>query len=227
MMTLFEKAAVLQYHRRRISDSGRCALGWRTTDSQRLRFEALCRVGDLSHRKVLDLGCGYGDLKPFLDQRFTDVAYLGVDHMPEFIDEARRRHGHLPRTGFVEADILNAVLPQADYVLASGAMSYRSRNALYPFNLIRQMWEAATCGIAFNLLDANVFQATHVLCGQDPEETLAFCRTLDPGAQIIKGYVVDDFTVLMRRQHKEEGSRGEEGVCHGVGQNGRLRRPAG
>lgn len=199
MMDLLEKAAILQYHRRRIGDPERCALGWRTPDSQRLRFEALCHIGDMSGCKVLDLGCGYGDLKPFLDQRFTDVAYLGIDHMPEFIDEARRRHGHLPRTGFVQADILNVVLPQVDYVLASGAMSYRSRNALYPYNLIRQMWEAATRGIAFNLLDANVFEATHVLCGQEPQTILAFCRTLDPAAELMTDYVADDFTILMRR----------------------------
>ncbi|GLQ87802.1 class I SAM-dependent methyltransferase [Dyella flagellata] len=200
MMDLFEKAAVLQYHRRRIGDPERCALGWRSPDSQRLRFEVMCRVGDMSGCKVLDLGCGYGDLKAFLDTQFTELAYLGVDHMPEFIEEACRRYGHLPRTGFVQADILNAVLPEVDYVLASGALSYRSSNALYPYNLIRQMWEAATRGLAFNLLDANVFEATPVLCGQDPGEILAFCRTLDPAAELVTGYVADDFTILMRRR---------------------------
>ncbi|HUB88128.1 MAG TPA: class I SAM-dependent methyltransferase [Dyella sp.] len=199
MMDLLEKAAILQYHRRRIGDPERCALGWRTPDSQRLRFEALCRVGDMSGCNVLDLGCGYGDLKPFLDRRFTEVAYLGVDHMPEFIDDARRRHGHLPRTGFVQADMLNAQFPAVDYVLASGAMSYRSNNALYPYSLIRQMWEATIRGIAFNLLDAHVFDATHVLCGQDPKAILAFCRTLDPAAELLAGYLADDFTILMRR----------------------------
>lgn len=199
MMDLLEKAAILQYHRRRIGDPERCALGWRSPDSQRLRFDVLCRVGNLSNCKVLDLGCGYGDLKPFLDQRFSDVAYLGVDHMPEFIDEARRRHGHLSRTEFVQADMLNAVFPQVDYVLASGAMSYRSRNALYPYNLIRQMWECAARGIAFNVLDANVFEATPVLGGHDPEAILAFCRALDPAAERVTGYVPDDFTILMRR----------------------------
>jgi SAM-dependent methyltransferase len=199
MMDLLEKATVLQYHRRRIGEPDVRALGWRSVDSQRLRFDVLCRIGDLSGRKVMDLGCGYGDLKPFLDQRFADVAYLGIDHMPEFIDEARRRHGHLPRTGFVQADILNAVFPEVDYVLASGAMCYRSRNALYPYNLIRQMWDAAQCGIAFNLLDANVFVASDVLGGQHPEEILAFCRTLNPAAELVTGYLADDFTLLMRR----------------------------
>jgi trans-aconitate methyltransferase len=199
MMHLLEKAAVIQYHRCRIGEPKLCALGWRSADSQRLRFDVLCRVGELGDCKVLDLGCGYGDLKPFLDQQFNDVAYLGIDHMPEFIDEARRRYGHLPRTGFVQADILNAVFPEVDYVLASGAMSYRSRNALYPYHLIRQMWETAKRGVAFNLLDANVFTATHVLCGQNPEAILAFCRTLDPAAELVSGYLSDDFTILMRR----------------------------
>jgi SAM-dependent methyltransferase len=199
MMDLFEKAAVLQYHRRLVGAPGLGALGWRSAESQSLRFDVLCRVGDLSGSKVLDLGCGYGDFKPFLDQRFAHFAYLGVDHMAEFIDEARYRYGHLPSTGFVQADMLRAVFPEVDYVFASGAMSYRSRNALYPYNLIRQMWETARRGIAFNLLDANVFVPTHVLSGQDPEAILAFCRTLDPAAEIVTGYLADDFTILMRR----------------------------
>jgi SAM-dependent methyltransferase len=198
-MDLFEKAAILHYHRQRIKMPGLDPLGWRSVESQQRRFEALCGVGDLSGLKVLDLGCGYGDLKPFLDQRFPDVSYLGVDHMPEFVDEARLRYGHLPKTEFIQADFLSAAFPEVDYILASGALNYRSGDPSFPHEIIRRMWAACRCGLGFNLLDANVFEEDYLLRGRQPEVVHAFCRGLDPQASLASGYLPDDFTILMRR----------------------------
>ena len=198
-MNLIERATVMRFHRDRLQQSPTKAQGWRCEDSQQKRFEILCRIGDLAGCKLLDLGCGYGDLKPFIDRRFRNVSYLGVDHLPEFVDEARRRHGERADAGFVCADFLNAILPQADYVFASGALGYRSRNQLHPFRMIGQMWQACTRGVAFNLLDARTFEADEVLCGQYPDAILDYCRQLDPQADLITGYLPDDFTIFLRR----------------------------
>ena len=40
---------------------------------------------------VFDLGCGYGDLKTYLNQKFSDFTYIGIDQMPEFIAVAQER----------------------------------------------------------------------------------------------------------------------------------------
>jgi SAM-dependent methyltransferase len=195
-----EKATVIRFHRDRLRLSPLKAQGWRSADSQQKRFEVLCGIGDLEGCKVLDLGCGYGDLKTYVDSHFHGVSYLGVDHLPEFIDEARQYHGEGADTGFVCADFLNAILPQADYVLASGALGYRSRNQLHPFSIIGQMWQACTRGVAFNLLDARHFEADEVLCGHHPDAILDYCRRFDPQAELITGYLPDDFTIFLRRR---------------------------
>lgn len=198
-MHLLEKATVQSFHRQRLGADTLHALAYRDAQSQRLRFEALAHWGDFSGLTVLDLGCGYGDLLPFLRGRFTGVTYLGVDFLREFVEAARARHGEAPGVQFLQADFLTTGLPQVDVVVACGSLNYRSTNDLHPWQAIARMWAAARCGVAFNVLDATVFGADPVLAGQAPGTVLDFCRRMDATAGLVTGYLPDDFTVLMHR----------------------------
>lgn len=198
-MHLIEKATVQAFHRSRLNGSTIHALGYRSQESQTRRFQTLLQLGDFSHCSVLDLGCGFGDLKAFLDQHYKDFVYLGVDFLKEFIEGAQLRYGELANTQFFEADFLTVGLPEVDIVIASGSLNYRSENALHPWQSISRMWEAANKGVVFNLLDAAQFESDEVLRAYDQNEVLNFCRQLDPDTEIISGYLPDDFTVLMRK----------------------------
>ncbi|MDY6983377.1 MAG: class I SAM-dependent methyltransferase [Pseudomonadota bacterium] len=198
-MNLVEKARVQAFHRARFGAAPIAELGFRSADSQLQRFATLCRWGDMSGSLVLDLGCGHGDLRPYLAARFTDTEYLGLDFLKEFVAVAEERHGHLPGTQFLQADFLSVGLPEVDIAIASGSLNYRSDNELHPWQAISRMWECARKGVAFNLLDARHFIADEILCGYDPDEVLRFCRQLDAKAELITGYLPDDMTVLLRR----------------------------
>ncbi|NOY84878.1 MAG: class I SAM-dependent methyltransferase, partial [Nitrospirae bacterium] len=106
-MNLIEKATIMHYHRHRIAsyktDSVK-ALGWRGSESQLKRFEVLASIGDLNGACILDVGCGYGDLKAYLDQHFSDFVYIGIDQMPEFISEAKRTYQSAVNTAFYQCD---------------------------------------------------------------------------------------------------------------------------
>jgi trans-aconitate methyltransferase len=200
MMTLLEKATIMHYHRHRIDEyeSGTVeALGYRGEQSQSQRFAALTEVGDLSGSSVLDIGCGHGDLKKHLDERFYGYRYVGIDQMPEFIMQARSLYGHRPNCYFCLADFTSAKLPRADYVLASGVLGYRCEKQGFYFSMIAKMYEAADKALAFNMLDAAKFPQHELLTGHDPEEVLTFCETLSPEVRLLRGYLEDDFTVLM------------------------------
>lgn len=199
-MNLIEKATVQAFHRDRLGGSALHALGYRAAESQAQRFQALLHWGDFSSSSILDLGCGYGDLKAFLDQHAQDFIYLGVDFLKEFIEGAQERYGHLPNTQFFQSDFLTAGLPEVDIVIASGSLNYRSDNSLHPWQTIGQMWEVAQKGVVFNMLDAAKFESDAVLCGYDQEEVLKFCRQLDANTQIFSGYLPDDFTLVMRKR---------------------------
>lgn len=199
-MNLIEKATIIHYHRQRIARYGQGtaqALGWQRRERQLKRFEAITGVGDLAGCSILDVGCGCGDLKRYLDQRAAQITYIGIDQMPEFIANARERHKDAPDTYFFQADFTTAMLSKADYVLASGALSYRCDNPDFPHAMIRKLYAAATRALAFNLLDAASFPEHPLLVGYDVDEIASFCRTLGSRVEVVRGYLRDDVTVFL------------------------------
>ena len=72
--------------------------------------------------KVLDIGCGPGDMLPYL----KDVDYLGLDISPEYIEAAQRRFGTAGR--FLVADVGAATVGeergQFDIVLATAVLHH-------------------------------------------------------------------------------------------------------
>lgn len=97
------------------------ALGWDTTAHQRARFAAA--AGLLAGDSVLDVGCGFGDFYGYLrSARRAPRRYHGLDLLPEFAAEARRRH---PGARFSSGDFFaGARAPRADTVVALGILNF-------------------------------------------------------------------------------------------------------
>ncbi len=201
-MNLMEKAAIIHFHRHRIRGfpgGSVGALGWRGAASQSRRFQVIAGSADFSGRSIMDLGCGHGDLVGYLSERFSGFTYAGIDMMAEFLDVALERHGQRPDTVFYQADFTRVELPRADYVIASGALGYRSGDPGFYREMIARMYAAAKRALIFNMLDAEFFPEHELLTGHDREEIVAFCRELSPRVELIRGYLEDDFTVCMFR----------------------------
>lgn len=205
-MDLIEKATVMHYHRHRIAEFQQGSvesLGWRGTFSQQARYQVLAKAGDLNGASLLDIGCGYGDLKAYLDMHFSDFDYIGIDQMPEFIEEAKIRYGGCLRTAFYQTDFIAGELPQVDYVIASGALGYRCKNAGFYTDMICKLYNSAKIALAFNMLDKNHFPQHDLLVGHDRDEILTLCRALSPRVECFSDYLEDDFTIFM---YRNEGS---------------------
>lgn len=205
-MTPIERATVLHFHRHRVATHGSGtpeALGWKHAESQRLRFETIAEAAEFEEGcSVLDAGCGTGDLKAYLDERFRFAAlrYLGIDQMPEFIETARARFaGQADRTAFALAHFDTAPLPRADVVVACGAFGYRCADPHWVFNVVARMYAAAERVFVFTLLDSAVFPEHPLLVGHDIDEVATFCRKLAPRVEVVRGYAPEDAAVVMRR----------------------------
>lgn len=192
----------MHYHRHRIaafSCGSARALGWRNQLSQDARFEVIATIGELHGRSVLDVGCGHGDLKAYLDQCAQDYDYIGIDQMSEFIDDARQRYAGYANAAFFQSDFSQQELPQVDYVIASGALGYRCAQPGFYADMIAKFYAAARIGLGFNMLDARTFPTHDLLVGHDRNAVLEFCRTLSPNVRLVTEYLDDDFTIFMYR----------------------------
>lgn len=79
----------------RIKEQGRSArgLGWDEKSSMLTRFEAATEMYDFTNKRVLDVGCGFGDFFGFLQDRECEPAeYYGVDVAKRALDIAREEH---------------------------------------------------------------------------------------------------------------------------------------
>ena len=196
---LLDNAAISRFHRRRIQEhgpGGPGALGWANLDGQQARFRALAQIGDLAHCSVLDAGCGYADLYPFLRQRYAGVQYHGIEQMPELLDVARARYRDAAGITLGGGDFLRTALPPADYVLASGSLNYRHRAPRFIYQAIEKLFGSCRLGLAFNLLSWEP-PGGGPLAAYDPADILAFCRQLAPRAELLEGYWRNDFTVFV------------------------------
>lgn len=200
-MNLIEHATVVHYHRQRIARFGLRevrTLGWQSDDSQRRRFERIAAAADFTDASVLDLGCGTGDLKPFLDERFADVRYLGVDVVPDFVDEANRRFAGDARARAALGHFQRMALPTADHVVACGSLSYRCADPRFAFRAVARMLSHATRSVVLCVLDKQHFPEHPLLVGQDIDELVAFCEKLSADVQCLRGTQPEDVTLVLR-----------------------------
>ena len=66
------------------------SLDWSSKKAQEDRFKILTDIGDLSGCKILDVGCGFGDLYKWLNKQEIQVNYTGID-IKNFIKIAREK----------------------------------------------------------------------------------------------------------------------------------------
>ena len=171
------------------------ALSWSSPNAQLIRFQALIRVGDLRGKSILDVGCGLGDLYPFLQSTVGDFDYLGIDLFSDFIKKAQLKY---PAACFENKDVLEFSGPPFDYVLSSGTMSFKVPHHFDKyFAMIRKMFSLARLGLAFNMLDRRGHIDDELYAAYDPKEIEAFCRTLTPKVKLITDYSPQDFTLFL------------------------------
>ena len=199
-MTLVANLNVCRYHEMRIKEHGEDstqALGWKNFYSQQARFAMLEGIGDMNDHSVLDVGCGHGDLRAYLDDKYPGMRYAGIDQMESFLDIAIDRYGHLPETAFYHGDCYSSELPAMYYVLASGSLSYHNSDPNYIEFMIAKLFNACRIALGFNLLSS--IEPGGILTAYNPEKIIQYCHTLTGNVILHENYIENDFTVWMYR----------------------------
>ncbi|MCL4818317.1 MAG: GNAT family N-acetyltransferase [Vicinamibacteria bacterium] len=176
------------------------ALDWGSAESQRRRFEVLCDGLPVRGARLLDVGCGTGDLLAFLRERAIECDYTGLDVSPAMVETAAAR---LPGARFLRGSVLEPPSELGDgfdCVVASGIFAHRR---VQPLEFLRaaaaRLYALCRRGAAFNALSAWGDRGTPGEFRADPAQTLAFCRSLTPKVALRHDYHPGDFTVYLFR----------------------------
>jgi len=175
------------------------SLRW-SPEGQRARYEAMLDIGHgIEGRKILDFGCGKGDLYQFLKDRGIESHYTGVDINENLIALARQK---FPETRFEVFDIERDTMDEEfDYTFLCGVFNLRVQgiDELIRFTL-KKLFPCCRIGLAFNALSAHNPRKDFELHYSSPEALFQFAvETLSPFVALKHDRIPYDFTMFVYR----------------------------
>ena len=179
---------------------------WSSEESQRLRFDQLAKIWERRGSEtvsLIDYGCGYGALVPYLRERGVPFVYTGLDISPAMVAAARQLHGGAD-AAFVGSE---AELPAADYAVASGIFNVKldmpEEDWLeYMLETIERLDRLASRGFAFNVLSlySDPERRRPDLFYADPLFLFDHCKTrFSREVALLHDYPLYEFTLLVRK----------------------------
>ena len=175
------------------------ALRWHSKKAATQRYEQIVADIDFEGKSILDVGCGFGDIIPYISAKAKKFEYLGIDITPEFIREAKKLYlGHKFIVGNYFAKPLKE---NFDIIICSGALNANVRDNLdFRKKAIKTMFKHAKEVFVFNMVGrypqpktsskSNVWFA-------NPLEILEYCLGLTKKVILRHHYHSRDFTIVM------------------------------
>lgn len=183
------------------------ALGLGRRAWQEKRFAAALGLGSFHGKRILDVGCGFGDFLAWLNARGIEPVYTGVDIMKTMIERCRERFAGTGARFFV-GDALTFVTGEPyDYVIASGIFGYNAKDTRERVRpTLEHLFSLVRIGMSVNFLSARAATRSPGRLYLHPSDVLQFALELTPAVKLDHTYLPNDFTVcLYRRQPWEEG----------------------
>ena len=199
-------AEVAQYYSTKLAEYGETPRGvdWNGEDGQKLRFEQVCKIIDVDHFSINDLGCGYGALYDFLVSKKKSFSYLGVDVSEGMIRAAEKRNKGLPQARFA---LSNEFDEAADFGVASGIFNVRMGRSddqwrIYLEATLDLLDRTSRIGFAFNCLTtySDRDKMRDYLYYADPCALFDLCkRRYSRNVTLLHDYELYEFTILVRK----------------------------
>lgn len=181
------KKELLYSYNRHLKDFGDApqAVRW-TPEGQRRRFETLLKIsGDFSGKKILDFGCGKGDLYEFIKKRDISINYCGIDVNENLIKLAKSKY---PETEFIAVDLEESEFERVfDAIFICGVFNLRIAGIEESMkNVLKKLFRLCKEALHVNLLSYYIAQRNAELFYVKPEEILKFAITeLSPSVTLI------------------------------------------
>jgi hypothetical protein len=177
------------------------SLLWASPKSQATRFAALTRAYRFRGKRVLDAGCGRGDLLDYLvDSGMGPGHYVGLEAVEALADAAELRHpagdAMIVRADFVHEPA--RLFVGADVVVFSGSLN--TLGAAEFERTVRVAFEAAAEALVFNFLSSPRLAGAKHLTWHRPEDVTRLVGEMTRDYWLIDDYMEGDATVVARRR---------------------------
>jgi SAM-dependent methyltransferase len=196
---------VAQLYNERFARFGRDlrTVGWGSRADQVLRFDTLLRGLDPRGKTILDVGCGLGDLIPFLQERTGgDFSYIGIDVAKRLVEDAQKFHRGQDRL-FFHGDVFNTDLPRVDISVLSGALSFRVKGiSVYAKQTLERMYALSKEAACLNFLSKYVDYELDKNMHYNPEKILTWGLRAARKVNLYHDYPLYEFTIQLLRSEE-------------------------
>jgi len=195
-----------EYYTQKLKEFGATARGvdWNSDESQQLRFEKLINViDDPGSFSILDYGCGFGSLYPYLKNEFSQFNYTGFDISSAMINEAKKLFPEVNVEWIQELEDRK----KYDYVVASGIFNVKlQQNELswveYMHQTINELNGLATKGFSFNVLSlySDSEKRKEYLYYAEPSYWFDYCKKkFSYQVALLHDYPLYEFTIHVKK----------------------------
>ena len=171
--------------------------GWQSPDTQRARFHAVMGTVPLGGARVLDIGCGDGELYDTLRKESIDCHYKGIDQSLPMIELAQSR---FPGVSFEVGDAEDHH-EKVDVTVAIGMTCHPMPEYWRVVSGWMAHWlaqsEVAVCVSFLSTLTPQQNPKLHYV---QPETALGWGLSLTPYVAINHGYLINDFLLTLYRR---------------------------
>lgn len=126
---------------------------WKSRATQTVRFDVLLNIVDLNDLRILDAGCGLGDLGDYLIEKNINYRhYLGIDGLERMVEKAADKN--LPRAEFRALDFVAdptvLAIGNPDVIFFSGSLNTIPEPTAR--KIIQSAFDYAQHAVVFNFL---------------------------------------------------------------------------
>ena len=174
-------------------------LGW-DKGRQELRFKILAGHWPLVNRRILDFGCGFGDMYGYFRKKRTNLYYEGVDVNPLLIAEGKKKYPQAKLS--VASSLKTCFKKKYDYIFSSGVHNTKiSNNKKFIEESFRSFDKFSLRGFAVNFLSNKVSRKTAHAFHADPAYILDLAYKYSNRITLRNDYMPFEFSVFVDKQN--------------------------
>lgn len=197
----FTYESLIQHYNNQIKTYGPGvdALQWYSEFTQKERYKIICNYIDEKKPKVLDVGCGCGDLFDYITMKKLDFNYTGIDISAQMIVAAQKAYP----SGTFKCLNLNTICTNNnfDYIVASGVFNLKLKDH---FNTIikeiKTMLNYANKKVIINFLSHKVskWSKSDIFVYTNPQTIINEIKNYE--FKLVDKYLPNDVTLIISKK---------------------------